>query len=98
MRYAKILIGFLGILLSASASRGTEDPGWPRQITKQGSILIYYQPQVDDWKNFSNLTWRMAFSLTPAGGKKVIGVAEMQGHTDVDNDTKMVYINELKIN
>jgi hypothetical protein len=98
MRYAKVLIGFLGILLAASASRCTEDPGWPRQITKQGSILIYYQPQVDDWKNFSNLTWRMAFSLTPAGGKEVIGVVEMQGHTDVDNDTKMVYINELKIN
>jgi hypothetical protein len=74
-----------------------QDPGWPRQITKQGSTLVYYQPQVDDWKDFTDLTWRMAFSLTPAGGKQVVGVLEVQGHTDVDNDSKMVLISNLKI-
>src|SRR6266404_688147 len=25
--------------------------------------------EVDDWKGFTDLSWRMAFSLTPAGGK-----------------------------
>jgi hypothetical protein len=34
----------------------------------------------------------MAFSLTPTGGKKVIGAATMQGATWVDNDTHTVYI------
>jgi len=74
-----------------------QDPGWPRQIKKQGSTFVYYQPQVDDWKEFTDLTWRMAFSLTPAGGKQVIGVAEMQGHTDVDNDNKVVLISNMKL-
>ena len=84
------------ILTSLSVARG-QDPGWPRQITKQGSTLTYYQPQVDEWKGFTDLTWRMALSLTPAGGKEVVGVVELRGHTDVDNDSKMVLISNLEI-
>ena len=74
-----------------------QDPGWPRQITKQGSTLTYYQPQINDWKGFTDLTWRMAISLVPAGGKEVVGVVEAQGHTDVDNDNKVVLISNLNI-
>ena len=92
----KMIAVVLLILGSATLALG-QDPGWPRQITKQGSTLIYYQPQVDNWKNFKDINWRMAFSLTPAGGKEVVGVAELQGQTDVDNDRKMVMITNLKI-
>jgi hypothetical protein len=66
-----------------------QDPVWPRQISKQSSTLIYYQPQVDDWKDFTDLTWRVAFSLIPAGGKQFVGVVKMQGNSDVDNNNKM---------
>jgi hypothetical protein len=93
----KKLIGtsFL-ILVSVIVALG-QDPGWPRKITKHGSTLVYYQPQVDDWKNYTDLTWRMAFTLTPAGGKQVVGVMNMQGHTDVDNENKTVLIRDVKI-
>src|SRR5271168_3362170 len=84
------------VMASATLALG-QDPGWPRQIKTQGGTLTYYQPQVDDWKNFTDLTWRMAFSLVPAGGKEVVGVVEMQGHTDVDNDTKLVLISNLQV-
>src|SRR5450432_301938 len=97
MRYMKIFIGILCLCLMAISCAMAQDPGWPRQITKQGNTLVYYQPQIDDWKDFSDLSWRMAFTLTPAGGKQVVGVAEMQGHTTVDNDSKMVFIDGLKI-
>ena len=90
-----IIVSFLIIALVTLAP--AQDPGWPRQIIKEGSTLIYYQPQVDEWKSFEDITWRMAFSLTPAGAKEVVGVAELQGHTDVDNDRKMVMITNLKI-
>ena len=43
--------------------------------SRQHSVV--YQPQVDDWKNFRELDWRMAFSLTPAGGQEVVGVATL---------------------
>lgn len=32
------------------------DPGWPRQIVKQGATLVYYQPQVDEWQGFKTST------------------------------------------
>src|SRR5271169_6444228 len=86
-----LIAASLLILVSVTVARG-QDPGWPRQITKQGSTLIYYQPQVDDWKDFTDLTWRMAFTLTPMGGKQVVGVIVIEGHTDVDFDNKMVTI------
>jgi hypothetical protein len=92
----KLIAASLFVLASVTVALG-QDPGWPRQITKQGSTLVYYQPQVDDWKDFTDLSWRMAFSLTPAGGKEVVGVVELQGHTDIDNDNKMVLITNLKI-
>ncbi len=39
----------------------------------------------------------MAFSLTPAGRKRVVGVVELEGHTDADNDSKRELINNLKV-
>jgi hypothetical protein len=90
-------IAFVLATALVTGARAQEDPGWPRQITKAGSTLVYYQPQADDWKDFSDLSWRMAFSLSPAGGQQVVGVMDMQGHTGVDTDSKTVLISNLKI-
>jgi hypothetical protein len=73
------------------------DPGWPREKYSNGTRLIIYQPQVDDWKDFQQLNWRMAVSLTPKSGKEVVGVVEMKGHTDVDNVAKVVVITSPEI-
>jgi uncharacterized membrane protein YgcG len=70
---------------STAAPNQSGDPGWPRERYQNGTRLIIYQPQVDDWKDFQDLTWRMAISLTPKSGKEVVGVVEMKGNTDVDN-------------
>src|SRR5712691_5737970 len=80
-----------------AASDQSGDPGWPREKYSNGTRLIIYQPQVDDWKNFQDLTWRMAVSLTPKGGKEVVGVVEMKGSTDVDNVAKVVVITNPEI-
>jgi hypothetical protein len=88
----------LACTIPVGAQDSGQDPGWPREMKKNGSTLVYYQPQVDEWKGFTQLAWRMAFSLTPKGGKEVVGVVEMQGVTDVDNDEKMVTIHDLKVN
>src|SRR5205814_439216 len=78
-------------------SGNVTDPGWPREKYSNGNRLIIYQPQVDDWKNFHDLTWRMAVSLTPKGGKEVVGVVEMKGNTEVDNVNKVVAITNPEI-
>jgi hypothetical protein len=43
---------------STQASGQSGDSTWPR--VQDGNRLIIYQPQVDDWKNFQDLSWRMA--------------------------------------
>jgi hypothetical protein len=82
---------------SAATSDQSGDPGWPRERVQDGNRLIVYQPQVDDWKDFRELNWRMAVSLTPKGGKEVLGVVEMKGNTDVDNVSKMVTITNPEV-
>src|SRR5881227_1144279 len=81
----------------STGSNQPADPGWPREKFSNGTRLIIYQPQVDDWKNFQDLSWRMAISLTPKGGKEVVGVVEMKGNTDVDNFAKIVMITNPEI-
>jgi len=60
--------------------------------------LVYYQPQIDAWTNFKELTFRMAFSLTPKGQKEIVGVIEAQAQTDVNMDNRSVLIRDFKIN
>ena len=85
--------GIEGDAASPTGSGQSGDPGWPREKSSNGNRLVIYQPQVDDWKNFQDLSWRMAVSLTPKGGKEMVGVVEMKGNTDVDNVAKVVTIN-----
>ncbi|MGA7275097.1 MAG: hypothetical protein WBX14_09665, partial [Candidatus Udaeobacter sp.] len=81
----------------AATPNQSGDPGWPRERYENGTRLIIYQPQVDDWKDFKELTWRMAISLTPKSGKTVLGVVEMKGNTDVDNVAKVVDITNPQV-
>lgn len=87
----------LFVLFAVATSVFAQDPGWPRKMTNNGHALVIYQPQVDDWKNFSELDWRMAFSLTPKGEKPVVGVMVLQGETLVDKESQMVTITKLKV-
>src|SRR5437763_3153829 len=85
------------VAATTGGSDQSGDPGWPREKYSNGTRLLIYQPQVDDWKNFQDLSWRMAVSLTPKGGKEVVGVVEMKGSTEVDNVAKVVIITNPEI-
>ena len=97
MKIVKCIIVSLVLVLLSSIASAAPDTGWPRLRTENGNTLITYQPQIDDWKDFKEVDWRMAISLTPAGGKPAVGVVELHGQTTVDNDKKMVLIDNLKI-
>jgi len=81
---------------AAPSSTAPLDNGWPRQVTKNGATLVYYQPQVDEWKNYKELDGRVAFSLTPSNGKAELGVASVTAQTEVNNDTRTVYLRDVK--
>src|SRR5438876_6911821 len=99
--HCAIVVGaLLAAPLEGAGTTGPDqsgDPGWPRAKTSNGNRLIVYQPQVDNWKSFKELSWRMAVSLTPKGGKEVVGVVEMKGNTDVDNFAKIVMITNPQV-
>src|SRR5262249_55427258 len=82
---------------NAPSAGAPQDVGWPRMIETEGAKLIYYQPPVEEWKDYKKLSARMAFSLTPAGGKEVLGVASLEADTKVDRDTRTAYINDLDV-
>ena len=84
--------------LAAKTANPPADPGWPRQRTNEQGRMVYYQPQVDAWTNFKQLDFRMAFSLTPKGGKEIVGVVEVQAQTDVNMDNRSVLLRDFKIN
>lgn len=73
------------------------DPGWPREFIRNGVRLAYYQPQVDDWKDFRELQARAAFTLTPSDGKTAVGVEELRGRTTVDLEHRTVLIDNIEI-
>jgi hypothetical protein len=87
----KITLAAVLVLAFVSVSRA-QDPGWPRQKTSPAGRFVYYQPQVDDWKNHKDLDFRMAFSLTPAGGKETVGVVTVHAYTDVNVDARTVLL------
>jgi hypothetical protein len=80
-----------------AASAINSDPGWPRQIVRNDVRLVYYQPQVDEWKNFNSLRARLAFVLTPKNGKPAVGIEELQGRTTANIANRTVLIDQIEI-
>ena len=85
------------LFLFCAGSMVGQDPGWPRQITRPGGKMIYYQPQIENWNNFTELNARMAVSITPTGGKASLGVLDLEAQTQNDVDTHNVAISNVTI-
>ena len=75
-----------------------QDPGWPRQITKNGARLVYYQPQIESWQDYKILKCEIAFALTPKDGQEVLGVASLSSSTLVDKEAHTVYMRDVSVN
>jgi hypothetical protein len=46
---------------AVSQDARSQAPDWPREVNRNGSRILLYQPQVDDWKTFSDLHRGSAF-------------------------------------
>jgi len=96
MRFTKICPAVFALVLLSVGSVSAQDPGWPRKLVKPGGIVIIYQPQVDDWQNFTDIKWREAFQMTPTGGKEVVGAATFEATTEVNTDTHTVFLFNIR--
>jgi len=73
------------------------DPGWPREKSNARGSIIYYQPQLDEWKNFKQLEARMAVSVRPKGGQPTVGVIYIRATTDANTETRNVLMSNLQV-
>ncbi len=87
----------LMLVLAYSSLVMAQDPGWPRQLTNNGSVLVLYTPQVADWQQYQTIEFRMAFALTPYQAKQVVGVLYIDATTNVDTYNHMVSIYNLNV-
>lgn len=97
MKRLEYFAGLFLFLLAATAAIFAQDPGWPRKLEKPGGTVIAYQPQVDEWKDYTSISWREAFQMTPTGGKQLVGAATMTGTTNVDKDKHLVLIFNIRV-
>lgn len=73
------------------------DPGWPRRLEKNGTELVYFQPQVDEWKGYKDLSARMAVSIKPQSGDPAVGVVYLKLRTEADTSKHLVTLSNLEI-
>jgi hypothetical protein len=62
-------------LISASFA---QDIGWPREKSNADATIIYYQPQLDEWKDYRQLDARMAVSVRQKTGQPTVNGANGQ--------------------
>ncbi|MGA3055788.1 MAG: hypothetical protein ABSD63_16405 [Candidatus Korobacteraceae bacterium] len=72
-------------------------PKWPMEFLKDGNVLIVYQPQIRDWNRFRELTSDTAVSITPKGGKPVLGVVSWSATTVTDTQARIVVIKDIQL-
>ena len=92
-----ILLCASGPLLAAAPAKAAAfaaDPGWPREVERGDLKLVYYQPQIESWKDYKLLTARVAFTVTKAG-KSAVGVVKIEAQTRTDTETRTVVIQKI---
>ncbi|MBA4153808.1 hypothetical protein [Flavobacterium sp.] len=92
----KYLILFF-ILFTFGNSCFSQIVNWPRTLTNKSSVLTMYQPQVEDWQDYKNITYRLAFSLVPNSSDEVLGVLYMTAKTEVNKEKNTVLISNMVI-
>ncbi len=94
-----VLLCAAGPLVAATPAKpvapaSAADPGWPREIEKGDIKLVYYQPQIESWKDYELLTARVAFNVTK-DGKSAVGVVKIEAQTLTDTETRTVVIQKI---
>jgi hypothetical protein len=97
MRRTKICLRVLALICAVCSCAWAQDPGWPRKLVKPAGTVLVYQPQVDDWQNFTDIKWRAAFQLTPNGGKQIVGAASFEATTEVNTDNHTVLLFNINV-
>jgi hypothetical protein len=87
--------GFLLCLVLTSSATFAQGLGWPRTTEQPAGKLVLFQPHIDSWD--SEVVWRQAFQLTPAGGTMTIGAASFEGGSSTNQETHIITISGAQV-
>jgi hypothetical protein len=82
---------------SPAPASGPAGPGWPRVLDRDGNHVILYQPQLKSWQKYRELVADTAISITPQGGKQILGVISWKADTIADVSTRTVYVHDIEV-
>lgn len=72
--------------------------GWPREYDHEEGQVVLYQPQLDEWKDFTTLTAKAAISVQFKGSDEFLyGAIYLKATTEVDKDEDEVLLNDITI-
>ncbi len=92
-----VLLGAISASAQPPQAGSSTTPTWPRALESNGNRLIIYQPQLQSWQKFRELTADTAISLTAAGGKPAMGVVSWHATTLTDTQSRLVVINDIAV-
>src|SRR5271154_3891110 len=81
----------------AAASTVTYAPSWPKVFDRDGFHVIVYQPQVKTWQKYRTLVADTAISVTPQGGKQILGVISWRADTITNVSTRTVFVRDIEV-
>lgn len=90
----------------AAADNDAAVASWPRNYIRNATIdkqlveqrVIVYQPQVDSWRKYHDISFRCALAVHRAPDvEPEYGLVEVKGTTAVDADTRRVLIEDTEI-
>jgi hypothetical protein len=93
-----VLITLLFAWSCWSGHAWAQDEGWPRQKQQDGNTLVYYQPQLDSWKDQKVLKARIAVVLTLQGhAQPIAGAVWITADTDADLESRTVTLEDVEV-
>jgi hypothetical protein len=82
----------------ASADDAIEELGWPREYQDDDGVVVLYQPQLDEWTDYTTLTAKSAVSVQFEGNDEFqYGVIYLKATTEVDKEEEEVLLEDFTI-
>ncbi|NPA35926.1 MAG: hypothetical protein GXO47_03650 [Chlorobi bacterium] len=93
---AIVLLSSLQIATSQKKENETTKLQWPKEIEKNGTVVVLYQPQLESFKG-NILKGRMALSVTPKGEDIIFGALWFKARLATDLDKRTALLEKIDI-
>src|ERR1700678_995074 len=87
----------VAVLANPAPASAPAPPSWPKVIDRDGNHVILYQPQVKTWQKYRTLVADTAISITPQGGKQILGVISWKADTLANVSLRTVYVHDIEV-